>query len=63
MPVNMPEMLAGEMCVLRLPSRHHPPQFMRTDPLLLGSTAVLKISITDSSFQLVLSVLNSVIMM
>lgn len=54
-------MLAGEMCVLRLPAHHHPPQFMRTDPLLPGSAAVLKISITDRSFQLVLSVLNSVI--
>lgn len=61
MPVDTPEMLAGEMCVLRLPAHHHPPQFMRTDPLLPGSAAVLKISITDRSFQLVLSVLNSVI--
>ena len=52
----------GDTSVPRLPSHHHPPEFLRTESLMPGSAAVLKISITDSSFQLGLSVLNPVIM-
>lgn len=40
----------------------HPPGFLTANSLWLGSTAVLKIFITDSSSQLARSVLNSVIM-
>lgn len=40
----------------------HPPEFLRANSLWPGSTAVLKIFITDSSSQLARSALNSVIM-
>lgn len=62
MPGNMPETLADVMPAWPCPLLSPSPRVYENNSLLLGSIAVLKISITDSSFQLALSVLNSVIM-